>query len=341
MVEKLQAENYITSNNLARYADVVFSEALPTKLFQDLHINNVKVAKKSNEKITLYRLTNFRLKDGDVVFVHSGSIKLLFQYLKKEKNLKNIILLSHQADYPIEQKLFKTKPNSISKWFAINTDYDNKDLIPIPLGIANNYTTNNLLPSHFEKLNILGKKEEKLYINLVKSTNYKEREVALKYFEDLDWAIVKEPTLTLEEYANDLNKYKFVFCPWGNGYDTHRFWETLYSGSIPVTKYHSTYKNLEGLPVIFYDEINDINIDFLKTKANELNFENLNKLKIQYWVDEINKFKKEEPGNTYEIKEDWFIEIKFKFKSILFSFFEKNLKKARFYTQKIKKFIKV
>ena len=51
MVEKLQAENYITSNNLARYADVVFSEALPTKLFQDLHINNVKVAKKSNEKI--------------------------------------------------------------------------------------------------------------------------------------------------------------------------------------------------------------------------------------------------------------------------------------------------
>ena len=27
MAEKLQAENYITSNNLARYADVVFSEA--------------------------------------------------------------------------------------------------------------------------------------------------------------------------------------------------------------------------------------------------------------------------------------------------------------------------
>ena len=136
MAEKLQAENYITSNNLARYADVVFSEALPTKLFQDLHINNVKVSKKSNEKITLYRLTDFRLKDGDVVFLHSGSIKLLFQYLKKEKDLKNIILLSHQADYPIEQKLFKTKPNSISKWFAINTDYDDKDLIPIPLGIV-------------------------------------------------------------------------------------------------------------------------------------------------------------------------------------------------------------
>ena len=50
MAEKLQAENYITSNNLARYADVVFSEALPTKLFQDLHINNVKISKKSNEK---------------------------------------------------------------------------------------------------------------------------------------------------------------------------------------------------------------------------------------------------------------------------------------------------
>ena len=51
MAEKLQAENYITSNNLARYADVVFSEALPTKLFQDLHINNVKVPKSLMKKL--------------------------------------------------------------------------------------------------------------------------------------------------------------------------------------------------------------------------------------------------------------------------------------------------
>ena len=83
----------------------------------------------------MYRLTDFRLKDGDVVFF----IQVLLNFVsisKEKKDLKNIILLSHQADYPIEQKLFKTKPNSISKWFAINTDYDDKDLIPIPLGIA-------------------------------------------------------------------------------------------------------------------------------------------------------------------------------------------------------------
>ena len=28
--------------------------------------------------------------------------------------------------------------------------------------------------------------------------------------------------------------YKFVVAPLGNGPDSHRIWETLYAGSIPI-----------------------------------------------------------------------------------------------------------
>ena len=46
------------------------------------------------------------------------------------------------------------------------------------------------------------------------------------------------------------NKYKFILCPLGNGVDSHRIWETLYSGSIPIVLDKVTFKCLDGLPVI-------------------------------------------------------------------------------------------
>ena len=34
------------------------------------------------------------------------------------------------------------KPKCISKWYSINVDYSNPDLIPIPIGLANFHTKN-------------------------------------------------------------------------------------------------------------------------------------------------------------------------------------------------------
>ena len=73
-------------------------------------------------------------------------------------------------------------------------DFEDANLIPIPLGLANNYSpknirVNDLLNYKFENIN----KENKLYINLRKSTNYKERENIENLFKDKDWVVIKEP----------------------------------------------------------------------------------------------------------------------------------------------------
>ena len=47
---------------------------------------------------------------------------------------------------------------------------------------------------------------------------------------------IQEPNLTKKDYLDALTNYKYIFCPEGLGLDTHRFWETIYAGSIPVTK---------------------------------------------------------------------------------------------------------
>jgi hypothetical protein len=38
-------------------------------------------------------------------------------------------------------------------------------------------------------------------------------------------------------YLQSIRKHDFVLCPRGNGRDTHRLWETLYLGSIPIVKF--------------------------------------------------------------------------------------------------------
>jgi hypothetical protein len=43
--------------------------------------------------------------------------------------------------------------------------------------------------------------------------------------------------------------FKFVACPRGNGTDTHRFWETLYRGSIPVVKESAWSKSIADLEI--------------------------------------------------------------------------------------------
>ena len=76
-------------------------------------------------------------------------------------------------------------------------------------------------------------------------------------------------------------KYKFIFCPWGNGFDTHRIWEALYCGSIPITKSHVGL-SFGSLPIISFENFNNLSIEKLITESNkkDYNFEPLN---LKYW----------------------------------------------------------
>jgi hypothetical protein len=71
-------------------------------------------------------------------------------------------------------------------------------------------------------------------------------------------------------YFKLLRKYRFIFCCEGNGFDTHRLWETLYQGSFPVVlkSYWSISLSYLDLPILFIDSIDSLTesmlIDFLK-----------------------------------------------------------------------------
>jgi len=92
-------------------------------------------------------------------------------------------------------------------------------------------------------------------------TNTKLREPVLDHFKKL--GIVNNNSLRWDKYINVLQNSYFCVCPEGNGPDTHRIWEALYSGCIPIVLSTTTPDLLEDLPVLKVDNWESITIQKL------------------------------------------------------------------------------
>ena len=129
------------------------------------------------------------------------------------------------------------------------------------------------------------KQKKLLYINHRVETNRNSREWIYNHFQNSDWCTVKQANLSFEEYKSDLSEHKFMLCPKGNGIDTHRLWECLYAGVIPVVENHINYQNMKDLPILFVDSFKEINKDVLQNF--NITDKNLTKLDINCWNEGI------------------------------------------------------
>ena len=59
------------------------------------------------------------------------------------------------------------------------------------------------------------------------------------------------------EYLKELSKYKFSLCPPGNGLDTHRVWESLLVGTIPIVEDNELNNNFlkMGVPLVCSEQL--------------------------------------------------------------------------------------
>ena len=74
-----------------------------------------------------------------------------------------------------------------------------------------------------------------------------------------------------DDYFNSIGRFKFVVSPEGNGIDTHRHWETLYSKGIPIIEENEEMKKkLEGLPVLWTKDYSELTEEYLNQKYNEI-----------------------------------------------------------------------
>lgn len=282
----------INSFRFAEISDIIFSEDLTIEQFNKKKLSNIHILEKS--KRVKYLNLEFVLNEGDIVFCNTEHVKLLFKLLKNNTKHKNLILITSQSDIEIDSKLLKKLPSCFSRWFCINSKIISDQIINIPLGIANNYEKNlKEIEIKYSPKNYLNLKKYMLYINFNVNTNRKVREPIYKIFKSDEDFYVSKYDSDKQNYQMNIVNSNFILCPEGNGLDTHRVWEVLYSGSIPIVKKFSGFESFKNLPILFVDKFEDINKEFLNKsfeKFEEMNF-NLELLDFKYWSNFILKNK--------------------------------------------------
>ena len=332
--DKFPEGEILSSYNIARNCTQVFVEAVTHDQYEELKSKDSFIVSQ-NDNLIVYKNTEMRLEENDIIFCHSSFINELFYLLKRVNNLRNIKLVTSQSDVSISKKLFFKKPKCISEWYSINVEYKNPHLIPIPLGIANNYSPKNLRYHDFENFKAISVElENKIYCNFNPTTNNNERLGIFELFKDDKLFKFEEATLSIDNYIKKLSEFKFVLAPCGNGFDTHRLWEALYVGAIPIIRNHETYSYLDKRNVLIIENYSEITRELLAEFVEKYQPIEKKLLKVNWWISLMNK-DKINSEETLTIKEKRWITIYRVYEQLFFFKSESYFKKIKYYVNKI------
>jgi hypothetical protein len=230
--------------------------------------------------------------------VYPSFLSSLLEYREK------ILVVGH-SDIPttrIQSQILKSF--GVNKVYATNIYSDQIFSFSIPLGLTNNcddsplhrlFGDNSLLLAASLSADFPEFFSPTLYVNFSASNNRSERGVLLKEITKLPKThkvIVNDPDFTTSgrvKYLADCRAINFILCPEGNGVDTHRLWETLYMGGVPIIKKNPIMTPLvDHLPVVQVDSWKQIaSIDFLESEWHRIQGMSWDsgRLTLNYWKD--------------------------------------------------------
>jgi len=200
-------------------------------------------------------------------------------------------------------------PNLV-RWFTKNPCISHTKLFPIPMGPKWQYTSSRFFGEDKQPiLQILNTyciepekkfkdtslKTELLYFNFSIGTTdnpfiteHKDmrRQVETVF---LSKNFVYNQSKHFEGYIKELSNYKFCLSPPGRGVDTHRTWEALMVGTIPIMFSSALDVLFEKLPVIIINDWNIIDESFLNEEYDKIHKKeyDFSILFSDYWKNKI------------------------------------------------------
>jgi hypothetical protein len=286
-INNLIFKEIITGDRIISLCDFV----LLTKDIYDFHqnINNyakdviiIKDFKNINIDLLNSHFKSFCNKQNTKqikLFIYTHILDLFVKYILNNLDSSiQYILYIHNSDHSFNDKYKElVDSNIITKIYAQNIDYSlyNTKLNLLPIGIANSMWKHGDLVELYStiKKTYKNKKQKNIYVNINPAT-YSYRKDLLDKIKELNSfnLAVSKP---YNEYLLELASHRFCLCIRGNGIDTHRFWESLYLGVIPViinnetTKCQNWINYLKVLEIPFYEiKQNDIHKMFIQYTDN-------------------------------------------------------------------------
>lgn len=252
---------------------------------------------------------------GCVVFCKIDQVLWFFEQLRLTR--KRIILVTGEGDLPCNEFRQRFLPANIVHWFATNVTHPDPRVTALPLGFgakSDSVTLSNdeILIARETK----GPREKWLYVNFRPQTNPSIRQPIFDYFTRLSaresWVTIEKSGLPVrnEEFIHKLMTHRFVICPPGNGVDTHRMWESLAAGAIPVVKRSQAMEPFRELPILFVDRYEEVTFELLEDAADRISHVTTENpmLQAEYWTGQIRAAKLALKGRELMPRKDWIME---------------------------------
>lgn len=184
----------------------------------------------------------------------------LARYTVLEASQTNLII--HNGDRVPNSEKLAVLAKKFAHVFCVNAMDGIPGVTPIPIGLENAWhRKNGLLRRYFELLDeplSQGQKKNRVISSFSIGTNWQIREPLAELlastrhgFQGMNWGY-------RGEFYSVLRESLFVIAPPGNGPDTHRTWEALYCGAVPVVlKEYFPHSLSDFLPVFAVEKFDD------------------------------------------------------------------------------------
>ena len=192
---------------------------------------------------------------------------LLIVFAQKIQFFANpFTLITHNSDYnltdsdPAVKKILDS--DNLVCWWGQNLCFIHSKMRFLPIGLANTMWEHGKIENFM--VDLINKSED-IYFNFNIYTNQEKRELC---YNTLKTKLPFLPMLPVAENVKRLAQYKWCICPEGNGVDTHRLWEAMYLGCIPIvlkSPFIDTLMHYTGgeLPIYVIDAWSDLtNLNF-------------------------------------------------------------------------------
>lgn len=128
-------------------------------------------------------------------------------------------------------------PNQVKRIYTNNSYVQDDRIREIPLGVWNK--------DIMEQKHMRWKsKNGKILVSIEQNTmsRFINKIYLEGYSKNCNSVTILQDKVPVDEFYDLINEHSFVFCPYGNGLDTYRLWETLYLGSVPILDHaHQQY----------------------------------------------------------------------------------------------------
>jgi len=230
------------------------------------------------------------LKTTNIIYTHTMYVKELFDKIQKLKSCK-FVVITHNCDENVSD--ISILPDNVIRWFSQNVNVSHPKIQSIPIGLENDkwFTAANKKGKMEAKLQTPKKYKNLVYMNHNINTFSTERADIYDLLQDKPWVTTVQGVngKGFDEYLDNLYNHKYIICPRGNGIDTHRLWETLYMGSIPIVKKDINNWFYHDLPMLYVHKWEELDEKILEDMWDTYHLGEWNKemLNFEYWKNKI------------------------------------------------------